>query len=218
MFAASASALAVDLCVGVKQTAACCGAGEWPGECGRPECSGEFRGNQRTADAGADFVADYGGGRERPPVHPPLLRQREEGRQYHHSQMTDTAGVHVLAHQPVAGDRIRESGIDRRHRFGCSNNRAFAGTDSRKRRRLPSPWKRVGFERAGKEIEQAQQDFVADRLRDVVLARAGDCGGQTGREWSVALHGRTRTFRDGRIGHLGLPNYIEPKALRRLVA
>src|SRR5262245_55191108 len=84
-----------DLGVGVKQTAACRCASEWTGECGRPECSGEFRGNKRTADAGANFVADHSGGGECPSVHPPLLRQGEEGRQYHHSEMTDTARVHV---------------------------------------------------------------------------------------------------------------------------
>jgi hypothetical protein len=37
--------------------------------------------------------------------------------QYHHSQVTDAAGVHVFAHQPVAGDRTGESGPDRGFKY-----------------------------------------------------------------------------------------------------
>jgi hypothetical protein len=35
----------------------------------------------------------------------------------------------------------------------------------------------VRFERAGEEIEEAERDLVAGKLRDFVFALAGDCGG-----------------------------------------
>ncbi len=115
--------------------------------------------------------------------------------------MTDAASVHVFAHEPVPGNRIGESGIASWDLLGCAHYGAGAGTVSGQPRRLPCPGKQVRFERAGKEIEQAERDLVAGGLRDVVVALAGDCGGKADRQWNVIPRSRFGSFRHGRIGH-----------------
>ena len=98
-----------------------------------------------------------------------LLREREQRRQHDDAEMADAAGVHVLAHQAVARDAVGEDRVGGRRADVRPDDRAGASARGRERRGLPGPGQRMGLERAGKEIEQADLELVARGGRKVVV-------------------------------------------------
>jgi hypothetical protein len=163
---------------------------ERSGETGRPEASGEFRRDDRPADAAADLVSDDRRSGEAPPVDAPLLRKRKQRRQDDDTKVADAAGVHVLAHESMSSDAIGEDGVNRRGLDAGPYDRAGTRSGGGQRLRLPGPRQPVRLERAGKEVEQAYPELVAGGGGNVALPLRCDSGRHADGKRSAAGCGR----------------------------
>src|SRR5260221_167597 len=162
-----------------------CGGGDWPGKAGRTEAAGELGGHKGPADAAPDFVSDDRRGREASAVDPLLLRERKQWRQDDDTQMTDAAGVHILADEAVSGDAVGEDGVSSRRADIRADDRTRSRARRRQRRRLTGPGKRRRLESAGKEIKQANPELAARLRGKMVVALRDDTGREPRRKRAI---------------------------------